>query len=166
MEKWVIWGVRKNSQSLSTHKMNGSSALLTVNSNYRSQAALQQTARHVAYSFLFHKQPMKGRVYKGLGWHLVYWLWPALNLIIAIWNVRLKTRSKKAFPINSQLILSLVSEGKEADLVIEMDAILNYSSEDTEDFYMLLGCDELSSVRLWIMLFFFKFLFKVVTLNF
>ncbi|XP_012904076.1 dnaJ homolog subfamily C member 12 isoform X2 [Mustela nigripes] len=28
-----------------------------------------------------------------------------------------------------------------------MDAILNYSSEDTEDFYMLLGCDELSSVE-------------------
>ncbi|XP_037661078.1 dnaJ homolog subfamily C member 12 [Choloepus didactylus] len=28
-----------------------------------------------------------------------------------------------------------------------MDAILNYRSEDTEDFYMLLGCDELSSVE-------------------
>ncbi|XP_032697893.1 dnaJ homolog subfamily C member 12 [Lontra canadensis] len=28
-----------------------------------------------------------------------------------------------------------------------MDAILNYSSEDNEDFYMLLGCDELSSVE-------------------
>ncbi|XP_041602819.1 dnaJ homolog subfamily C member 12 [Vulpes lagopus] len=37
-----------------------------------------------------------------------------------------------------------------------MDAILNYRSEDTEDYYMLLGCDELSSVRQWIMLFFFK----------
>ncbi|XP_073735026.1 dnaJ homolog subfamily C member 12 isoform X1 [Callorhinus ursinus] len=42
-----------------------------------------------------------------------------------------------------------------------MDAILSYRSEDTEDYYMLLGCDELSSVRQWIMLFFFKFLFKV-----
>lgn len=52
-----------------------------------------------------------------------------------------------AFPINSQLILSLVSEGREADLVIEMDAILSYRSEDTEDYYMLLGCDELSSVE-------------------
>lgn len=121
---------------------------------------------HVAYSFLFCKQPMKGRVYKGLGWHLVYWLWPALNLVIAVWNVLLKTRSKRAFPINSQLILSLVSEGREADLVIEMDAILSYRSEDTEDYYMLLGCDELSSVRQWIMLFFFKFLLKVVMLNF
>uniref|UniRef100_A0ABI7Z4T9 J domain-containing protein n=3 Tax=Felidae TaxID=9681 RepID=A0ABI7Z4T9_FELCA len=28
-----------------------------------------------------------------------------------------------------------------------MDAILNYRSEDTEDYYMLLGCDELSSVE-------------------
>ncbi|XP_077634753.1 dnaJ homolog subfamily C member 12 isoform X1 [Crocuta crocuta] len=28
-----------------------------------------------------------------------------------------------------------------------MDAILNYKSEDTEDYYMLLGCDELSSVE-------------------
>uniref|UniRef100_A0A8I3MXZ4 DnaJ homolog subfamily C member 12 n=5 Tax=Canidae TaxID=9608 RepID=A0A8I3MXZ4_CANLF len=38
-------------------------------------------------------------------------------------------------------------EGREADLVTEMDAILNYRSEDTEDYYMLLGCDELSSVE-------------------
>ncbi|XP_037694196.1 dnaJ homolog subfamily C member 12-like [Choloepus didactylus] len=28
-----------------------------------------------------------------------------------------------------------------------MDTILNYRSEDTDDFYMLLGCDELSSVE-------------------
>uniref|UniRef100_A0A4W2E097 DnaJ heat shock protein family (Hsp40) member C12 n=1 Tax=Bos indicus x Bos taurus TaxID=30522 RepID=A0A4W2E097_BOBOX len=28
-----------------------------------------------------------------------------------------------------------------------MDAILNYKSEDTEDYYTLLGCDELSSVE-------------------
>ncbi|XP_037351806.1 dnaJ homolog subfamily C member 12 [Talpa occidentalis] len=28
-----------------------------------------------------------------------------------------------------------------------MDAILNYRSEDTEDYYALLGCDELSSVE-------------------
>ncbi|XP_045147423.1 dnaJ homolog subfamily C member 12 isoform X2 [Echinops telfairi] len=28
-----------------------------------------------------------------------------------------------------------------------MDAILNYSLEDTEDYYTLLGCDELSSVE-------------------
>ncbi|EAW54255.1 DnaJ heat shock protein family (Hsp40) member C12 [Homo sapiens] len=28
-----------------------------------------------------------------------------------------------------------------------MDAILNYRSEDTEDYYTLLGCDELSSVE-------------------
>ncbi|XP_008694156.1 dnaJ homolog subfamily C member 12 isoform X1 [Ursus americanus] len=28
-----------------------------------------------------------------------------------------------------------------------MDAILSYRSEDTEDYYMLLGCDELSSVE-------------------
>ncbi|KAM6184529.1 dnaJ homolog subfamily C member 12 [Rhynchocyon petersi] len=28
-----------------------------------------------------------------------------------------------------------------------MDAILNYSLEDAEDYYMLLGCDELSSVE-------------------
>uniref|UniRef100_A0A8C3YW01 DnaJ homolog subfamily C member 12 n=1 Tax=Catagonus wagneri TaxID=51154 RepID=A0A8C3YW01_9CETA len=28
-----------------------------------------------------------------------------------------------------------------------MDAILNYRSEDTEDYYELLGCDELSSVE-------------------
>ncbi|XP_003783669.1 dnaJ homolog subfamily C member 12 [Otolemur garnettii] len=28
-----------------------------------------------------------------------------------------------------------------------MDAILNYRSEDTEDYYKLLGCDELSSVE-------------------
>lgn len=27
-----------------------------------------------------------------------------------------------------------------------MDAILNYKSEDAEDYYTLLGCDELSSV--------------------
>lgn len=40
-----------------------------------------------------------------------------------------------------------VSQGRKADLVIEMDAILNYRSEDTEDYYMLLGCDELSSVE-------------------
>ncbi|PNJ72258.1 DNAJC12 isoform 5 [Pongo abelii] len=28
-----------------------------------------------------------------------------------------------------------------------MDAILNYRSEDTEDYYTLLGCDELSSME-------------------
>lgn len=48
-----------------------------------------------------------------------------------------------------------------------MDAILNYRLEDTEDYYTLLGCDELSSVRQWIMLFFFTtiflLLFKVLT---
>lgn len=41
----------------------------------------------------------------------------------------------------------MYSEGREADLVISMDAILNYKSEDTEDYYTLLGCDELSSVE-------------------
>ena len=38
------------------------------------------TVPHVGYSFLLYKQPMKTRVYKGLGWQLV-WLWPALNLV-------------------------------------------------------------------------------------
>nr|XP_036866793.1 dnaJ homolog subfamily C member 12 [Manis javanica]XP_036866794.1 dnaJ homolog subfamily C member 12 [Manis javanica] len=28
-----------------------------------------------------------------------------------------------------------------------MDSILNYNLEDTEDYYILLGCDELSSVE-------------------
>lgn len=138
----------------------------TVQVHYLHKLKLQipgftAAVRHVVYSFLSCQQPMKGRVYKGLGWHLLYGLWPALNLVIAVWNVLLKARFKKAFPVNSQLILSLVSQGRKADLVIEMDAILNYRSEDTEDYYMLLGCDELSSVRQWIMLFFFPTGFQV-----
>ncbi|KAF5927891.1 hypothetical protein HPG69_009257 [Diceros bicornis minor] len=40
-----------------------------------------------------------------------------------------------------------VEKGRKAELVISMDAILNYRSEDTEDYYTLLGCDELSSVE-------------------
>ncbi|KAG5194637.1 hypothetical protein JEQ12_012913, partial [Ovis aries] len=36
-------------------------------------------------------------------------------------------------------------QGRKTGLVISMDAILNYKSEDTEDYYTLLGCDELSS---------------------
>lgn len=43
--------------------------------------------------------------------------------------------------------MPLVSGARRVDSVISMDAILNYRLEDTEDYYTLLGCDELSSVE-------------------
>ncbi|XP_061017613.1 dnaJ homolog subfamily C member 12 isoform X2 [Dama dama] len=43
--------------------------------------------------------------------------------------------------------ISKAGPGRKTGLVISMDAILNYKSEDTEDYYTLLGCDELSSVE-------------------
>lgn len=40
-----------------------------------------------------------------------------------------------------------LAEGQEPAGLVQMDAILNCRADDLEDYYNLLGCDELSTVR-------------------